>query len=204
MIILIVIGVLLFDMTYFINQQERGVVLRFGGYSKTWQPGLNFRLPTPIEEVIQVNVEQVRPLTHKATMLTQDENIVDVEVAVQWKIKDPAEYLFNVNQPAATLRQVTESAVREIIGKAKLDYVLTEGRGQIAQSLPKVVGNFCPFVVLEMFGSLAVDSLDALAGNDSFQTVRSATSTANLLWMPAAIIDGLMADLRMDAGRTPI
>ena len=120
-------------MVYFIDQQERGVVLRLGAYQKTWQPGLNVRLPTPIEEVIKVNVEQVRPLTHKAHMLTQDENIVDVEVAVQWRINDPVAFLFNVTTPTATLRQVTESAVREVIGKSELDYVLTEGRSQIAQ-----------------------------------------------------------------------
>jgi len=127
-------GWLLYDSFYAIDQQERGVVLRFGAYQTTLQPGPNFRWPRPIETTIKINVEQVRPLTHKAVMLTQDENIVDVEVAVQWKIKDPAFYLFNVSAPAATLRQVTESAVREVIGKSKLDYVLTDGRGPIAQN----------------------------------------------------------------------
>jgi len=66
-------------------------------------------------------------------MLTQDENIVNVEVAVQWKIRNPADFLFNLYAPAATLRQVTESAVREVIGKNELDFVLTEGRSEIAQ-----------------------------------------------------------------------
>ena len=121
------------DMVYFIDQQDRGVVLRFGAYQQTWQPGLNVRLPRPIEEVMIVNVEQVRPLTHKAHMLTQDENIVDVEMAVQWRIDDPSAFLFNVNDPTATLRQVIESVVREVIGKSTLDFVLTEGRSQIAQ-----------------------------------------------------------------------
>ena len=134
MIFLVVIVAIIIDCTYFIDQQERGVVLRFGAYEQTWQPGLNFRLPRPIEDVLKINVEQVRPLTHKASMLTQDENIVDVEVAVQWKIKDPGSFLFMVQDPTATLRQVTESAVREVIGKSKLDYVLTEGRSAIAQS----------------------------------------------------------------------
>jgi membrane protease subunit HflK len=96
-------------------------------------PGLSLRFPRPIEKVIKVNVGQLRSISHRATMLTQDENIVDVEVAVQWKIKDPADFLFNLYAPAATLRQVTESAVREVIGKSKLDFVLTEGRSEIAQ-----------------------------------------------------------------------
>ena len=130
---------LVFDMTYTIDEQERGLVLRFGKYVTTLQPGLNFRFPRPFEQVLKVNVGQVRSLTHKATMLTQDENIVDVELAVQWRIKDPKAYKFNVYAPEATLHQATESAVREVIGKSELDFVLTEGRSQIAQSQQKLI-----------------------------------------------------------------
>ncbi|MGH8120157.1 MAG: FtsH protease activity modulator HflK, partial [Gammaproteobacteria bacterium] len=133
-IVLVALAWLAYDMTYTIDQQERGIVLRFGAYVTTLQPGLNFRLPRPIENVIIINVGQVRSLTHKANMLTRDENIVDVEVAVQWRIKDPTTYRFNVYAPDATLHQSTESAVREVIGKSELDFILTEGRSQIAQS----------------------------------------------------------------------
>lgn len=122
-----------YDISYVIDQQERGVVLRFGSHVDTLLPGLNFRFPRPIEQVFKVNVGQVRSITHKATMLTQDENIVDVEVAVQWQIGDATDYLFNVYSPSDTLRQVTESSVREIIGKNVLDFILTEGRSQIAE-----------------------------------------------------------------------
>jgi membrane protease subunit HflK len=132
--IVIVLGLLLFDITHVLDQQERGVVLRFGRYATTLQPGLNFTYPSLIDQVIRVNVGQVRSITHKATMLTQDENIVDVEVAVQWRITDPADFIFNVLEPAETLRQVTESSVRRVIGRSKLDFVLTEGRSEIAQS----------------------------------------------------------------------
>ena len=130
---LVLAVVVLFDITYLIDQQERGVVMRFGRYERTLQPGLNFVFPTPIDRVVTLNVGQVRSITHKASMLTQDENIVDVEVAVQWRINEPADYIFNVRDPAMTLRQVTESAVRAVIGQSKLDYVLTEGRSEIAQ-----------------------------------------------------------------------
>jgi len=126
---------LVFDMTYLIDQQQRGVVLRFGEHVNTLDPGLNIRLPRPLEKVIKVNVGQVRSITHKATMLTQDENIVDVEVAVQWRIGSATDFLFNVYEPFPTLRQVTESVVREIIGKSELDFVLTEGRSEIAQKI---------------------------------------------------------------------
>jgi len=128
-----------FDMTYLIDQQQRGVVLRFGEHVNTLGPGLNIRLPRPIEKVTKVNVGQVRSITHKATMLTQDENIVDVEVAVQWRIGSATDFLFNVYEPFPTLRQVTESAVREVIGKSELDFVLTEGRSEIAQNIQTLI-----------------------------------------------------------------
>ncbi len=132
-VVVVLVLLLLVDITYLVDQQERGVVLRFGRYEKTLQPGLNFVFPSLIDKVVIVNVGQVRSITHKASMLTQDENIVDVEVAVQWRINDPAEFIFNVKDPALTLRQVTESAVRAVIGQSELDYVLTEGRSEIAQ-----------------------------------------------------------------------
>ncbi len=133
---------LAFDMTYLIDQQERGAVLRFGKHVETLEPGLSFRLPRPIEKVIVANVGRVQRMTHRATMLTQDENIVDLEIAVKWKIKeDPSEFLFNVNMPIATLKQVTESVVREVVGKSKLDYVLTDGRSEIAQQQRELIAS---------------------------------------------------------------
>jgi len=137
--VILLMAWLVFDMTYLIDQQERGVVLRFGKHVETLNPGLNFRFPRPVESVQKVNVGQVRSITHKALMLTQDENIVDVEVAVQWRIGDATRYLFNVYSPASTLRQVTESGVREVIGKSKLDFVLTEGRSQIAEQIKLLI-----------------------------------------------------------------
>ena len=137
--IILLIAWLAYDMTYLIDQQERGVVLRFGKHVDTLSPGLNIRFPRPVESVTKVNVGQLRSITHKALMLTQDENIVDVEMAVQWRIGDATQYLFNVYSPASTLRQVTESAVREVIGKSVLDFVLTEGRSEIAERIQTVI-----------------------------------------------------------------
>jgi len=137
-----------FDSFYAIDEQERGVVLRFGEHVADLQPGLSLRFPRPVEKVIKVNVGQLRSITHKANMLTQDENIVDVEVAVQWKIRNPADFLFNLYAPAATLRQVTESAVREVIGKSELDFVLTEGRSEIAQRQEVLIQE-----IMDLYGS---------------------------------------------------
>ncbi len=152
LIIILVLGYLLFNITYFIDQQERGVVLRFGKYVETLQPGLNVVLPSFIDEVIPVNVGKVRSITNKATMLTQDENIVDVEEAVKWRVTDPARYVFNVLDPNATLSQVVESAIRSVIGKSKLDYVLTEGRSEIAakqqQLMQKILDDYKSGIVI--------------------------------------------------------
>jgi membrane protease subunit HflK len=132
-IILIVVVVLLgYEMSYIIDQPERGVVLRFGRYATTLEPGFHIRLPRPIERVNTVNVDRFRSFTHDTSMLTQDENIVDIEVAIQYKIKDPEDVLFNVFNAPATVRQVAETSVRQVIGKRELDFVLTEGRAAIA------------------------------------------------------------------------
>ncbi len=132
-IVLVIAAILLlWEIAYIIEPAERGVVLRFGSYTATLDPGLNFRLPRPIEYVSKVDVAQIRSVPHKATMLTQDENIIDMELAVQYRVKDVTQYLFNVRSPDLTLRQVTESALRDMVGNSKMDFVLTEGRAEIA------------------------------------------------------------------------
>ncbi|MFT4561449.1 MAG: membrane protease subunit HflK [Gammaproteobacteria bacterium] len=126
------LAVLLFLATFWrIEPAERGVVMRFGKYVRTLQPGPSFQLPRPIDEVITVNVQQIRPFTVNATMLTGDENIVDVEMAVQYRIKDVKSYLFKIADPDTTVQRVTESAIRDIIGQSTLDFVITEGRAEI-------------------------------------------------------------------------
>lgn len=116
---------------YIVEPAERGVVLRFGAYLEVTQPGPHWHLPYPIEDVVKVNVDQISSFRHKAQMLTADENIVDIEFTVQSRIQDAADVLFQDQNPEKTLKDVTETAVREIIGKSKLDYILTEGRGSI-------------------------------------------------------------------------
>jgi membrane protease subunit HflK len=108
------------------------VVLRFGAYARTTGPGPHWHAPYPIESVERVNVTEIRTAQHKATMLTQDENIVEVEVAAQYLIEQPEDYLFQVRLPDVTLRQVMESALREVVGRSKMDYILAEGRAEVA------------------------------------------------------------------------
>ena len=121
-----------YEMVYRIDPAERGVVMRFGKYVTSLQPGPHVRLPRPIEEVIKVNVERIQTITSQSSMLTGDENIVEVELAVQYRIKEATDYLFKIADPDVSVRRVTESAIRDIIGQSTLTYVITEGRAQIA------------------------------------------------------------------------
>jgi len=145
-ILLALLAWLAYDSIYIIQPAERGVVLRFGKYVATLDPGPTVRLPRPIETVEKVNVDQVRTIEigyrsvggqrsstvpSEALMLTQDENIVDLRVAVQYRVDNPRDYLFNVRDPDGTLKQIAESALREVVGKNEMDFVLKEGRAEI-------------------------------------------------------------------------
>lgn len=128
---LILVGWLLTGL-YRVDDAEQGVVLRFGKFTATTMPGLRWHLPWPIERVELVNVNEISPFNKQTRMLTADENIVDVDLVVQYQKADPVKYLFNVRDPEATISDVSESAIREIIGKSKMDYALGEGRADIA------------------------------------------------------------------------
>ena len=121
---------------YIVDEGRQGVVLRLGAFDRITNPGLNW-YPRFLEKVEIVDVEQVRSVnigtvSSESLMLTQDENIVDIQFAVQYKVKDAKEYLFNVKDPSSTLRQATETAMREIVGKNEMDFVIKDGRVQVA------------------------------------------------------------------------
>ncbi len=124
---------------YKVQQAERGVVLRFGKYTETTQTGLHWHLPAPIEKVILVDVNEVHTVPLRATMLTQDENIVDIEGSVQYQITNATDFLFNDRAPVRALEQAAESAIRQSIGRAKMDYVITDGRAQIAIQVKDII-----------------------------------------------------------------
>ncbi|VFP87130.1 Modulator of FtsH protease HflK [Candidatus Erwinia haradaeae] len=112
---------------YTIKEAERGVITRFGKFSHIVYPGLNWK-PTFIDQVQAVNVEAVRELSASGTMLTADENVVRVEMNVQYRVTNPERYLFSVNSADDSLRQATDSALRGVIGHLTMDRILTEGR----------------------------------------------------------------------------
>lgn len=117
---------------YVVDEQERGVVTRFGAYNRTSDPGWGWRAPWPIERLEVVNVTQVRQVNDRSSMLTKDENIVDIELTVQYRVSSAVDYLFKTQDPDMTLRQATKSAVRETVGRSEMDFILTEGRQAIA------------------------------------------------------------------------
>ncbi|MDP2786759.1 MAG: FtsH protease activity modulator HflK [Pseudomonadota bacterium] len=136
---------------YIIDAGERGVVLRFGKFAETTLPGPRWHLPYPFEAVEVVNVEQVRTVEvgyknnvktkvlSEALMLTDDENIIDLQFSVQYTLKDPEDYLFANRDPDEAVKQAAETAMREIVGKSKMDYVLYEGRADIAVRATKLM-----------------------------------------------------------------
>lgn len=130
--VLIAIAVIVWLLSgiYIIDPAERGVVLRFGEYRTTVGPGPHWHLPYPFEQVNKVNVDAVRDVKHRAQMLTQDENLMTVALAVQYQVKNAEDYLFNVRDPDYTLKEVTESALREVVGTKTLDDILSEAGGR--------------------------------------------------------------------------
>jgi membrane protease subunit HflK len=144
MVILLVIAVWLASGFYIVDEGRRGVVLRLGKYLETTMPGPRWHIPYPFESVEVVNVAQVRTVEvgyrgnpknkqpQEALMLTDDENIVDVQFAIQFTLKSPEDYLFNNKNPEDNVLQAAETAIREVVGKSKMDFVLSQGRSEVS------------------------------------------------------------------------
>lgn len=121
---------------YIVEPQEEGVVLQFGKYKETVMPGPHW-VPRFINSAIVLDTQGIQNYSYKANMLTKDENIVDVAVAVQYRINNPENYLFNANNPIISLQQATASSLRQVIGHTNLDNILTSGREQVSQDVRK-------------------------------------------------------------------
>ena len=151
LIVLIVALVWVGSGFYIVDASQRGVVLRFGKYVEATPPGPRWHMPFPIESVEVVSLSQVRTVEvgyrdsvknkvlKESLMLTDDENIIDIQFAVQYFLKDPADYLFNNRAPDENVRQAAETAIREVVGKNKMDFVLYEGREQVAALTTKLI-----------------------------------------------------------------
>ena len=141
LVLLLILGVWFYLGIYVLDEQERGVVLRFGKYHQTLDPGLNWK-PRLMDQVVPVNVTRERQYASEGRMLTQDENIVELQIVVQYNISDVKSFVLNVRDPEFSLRQATESALRHVVGSTRLDQVLSEGRGQISDEVKVKLQNY--------------------------------------------------------------
>ncbi|WP_298726017.1 FtsH protease activity modulator HflK [uncultured Ferrovibrio sp.] len=152
LLILVALAIWLGTGFYRVDTDEQGVVLRFGKVHAVTEPGLRYRLPWPIDSVLTpkvttVNREEIgfrslgdsanrgvqtRDVPEESLMLTGDENIVDIDFTVLWQVRDAGQYLFNVLDPSRTIKQVAESAMREVVGKNNIQFILTDGRTKVA------------------------------------------------------------------------
>jgi membrane protease subunit HflK len=123
---------------YIVAPAERGVVLQLGKFKEITGPGPHWIMRF-IETVEKVNIDEVRTVSHKAQILTKDENIIQVAMAVQYQVKNPKDYLFKVRQPDITLQEATESAMREVIGGITMDKFLSGGRGELVAQTKKLL-----------------------------------------------------------------
>ena len=151
LLFLAVIGLWFASGFYIVDASQRGIVLQFGRYLETTEPGLRWHFPTPFQSHEVVNLSGVRTVeigyrgTEKykvlkeALMLTDDENIINIQFAVQYFLKDPVDYLFENRSADDSVMQAAETAVREIVGKSKMDFVLYEGREQVATQAAKLM-----------------------------------------------------------------
>jgi membrane protease subunit HflK len=121
-----------FTGMYVVGAAERAVVTRLGAFSSIADPGINWHIPWPIEKRVVVNTSEFVSFADSTRMLTQDEALVEINLAVQYRRKDPVQYLFSVADPERTLGEVSESAIREIVGQSTLDAVLEKGRQEVA------------------------------------------------------------------------
>jgi len=151
MLIVLVLVVWLASGFYTVDEKARGVVFTFGKYSETTSPGLRWRLPFPFQSQEIVNLSSVRTVEvgyrntvktkvlKESIMLTDDENIIDIQFAVQYTLKDPLDYLFNNKRPDDTVLQAAETAFREVVGASKMDFVLYEGREEVSTKAQKLI-----------------------------------------------------------------
>jgi membrane protease subunit HflK len=152
LLVALVLVVWLVSGSYIVDEGRRGVVTRFGKYTETTLPGLRWHLPFPVESVEVIDFSQVKTveigyrngnpknkIAKESLMLTDDENIIDIQFAVQYNLKSAPDYVFNTRKPDDIVFQVAATAMSEVVGRSQMDYVLYEGRAQIAAETEKLM-----------------------------------------------------------------
>ena len=195
LVILVLRGAWGFTGVYRVGPDEQGVVLRFGKYVEDTGPGLHYHLPSPIESALTPKVTRVnrvevgfqssgdfgrssalRDLPEESLMLTGDENIVDINFTVLWQISHAGKFLFNIQRPENTVKAVSESVMREVVGRSKIDDVLTEGRNEVERQtldlMQKTLDEYQSGIVVTQVKLAKADPPAAVI--DSFRDVQAA------------------------------
>jgi len=176
---------LIFTSFHSISPGQRGVVSRFGRYSATLGPGIGFTLPSPIDRVKKIDVENIRSIDMGAEgdndlMLTGDQNLIDLAYSVRWNIRTPELYLFQMAQPDETIREVAESAMRAVVSQVTLNDAMGDRRAEIeaqaAQSMQRILDSYRSGVQVQGIAIKQADPPDAV--NDAFKQVTAAQQQA--------------------------
>ena len=175
---------LVFTVVHSIAPEQRGVVTRFGRYYNTLGPGVSLTLPSPIDRVQKIDVENIRvenlPSQPDAMMLTGDQNILDIDYSVRWNIRDPELFMFELADPQETIRQVAESAMRAVIARVSLRDAMGDRRGQIEgqvmESVQRVLDGYRAGVLVQGVAIKRADPPDAV--NAAFKGVSAAQQDA--------------------------
>ena len=176
---------LVFTSTHSISPGQRGVVTTFGRYSRTLGPGVSFTLPSPIERVNKIDVENIRTIDMGSAsaddlMLTGDQNLIDLAYSVRWNIRSPELYLFQMAQPDETIREVAESAMRAVVSQVTLNDAMGDRRAeiesQVALNMQRILDSYRSGVQVQGIAIKQADPPDAV--NDSFKQVTAAQQDA--------------------------
>lgn len=185
LLVILGLGLWLASGFYVVDEREQAVVFQFGAYSRTTEAGLRWHLPFPVERVEKVNVTEIREAVDRSVMLTEDENIVEIDLRVQYRVLSARDYLFNVRNPDDSLRQATKSALREIVGQNTLDFALTEGRqatGDLTrENLQKILDSYNSGLFVTQVNTLDVRApaqvqdafLDAIKAREDLERLRN-------------------------------
>jgi modulator of FtsH protease HflK len=176
---------LLSSMAHVIAPDQRGVVTQFGRYSRTLPAGFGITLPWPIERVQKVDVDSIQEIPigsgqEETLMLTGDQNIIDIAYQVRWKVRSPEQYLFALNEPNETIRQVAESAMRAVIANVSLAGAMGEQRGEIegrvAEEMQRTLDSYRSGVAIQGISLRQADPPEAV--NEAFKEVTAAQQAA--------------------------
>ena len=176
---------LIFTSVHSISPGQRGVVTRFGRYSSTLGPGVSFTLPSPIDRVKKLDVENIRSFelgsdSAEDLMLTGDQNLIDLAYSVRWNIRTPELYLFQMAQPDETIREVAESAMRAVVSQVTLNDAMGDRRAEIeaqaAQNMQRILDSYRSGIQVQGIAIKQADPPDAV--NDAFKQVTAAQQQA--------------------------